>query len=421
MSERVTAAQLTEPREAGYFMAALVVSILVWAACAILIVPILVALGLALSLWLANGLLVAQLKAEAVKIDEVQMPGLAAALARVCGKLDVSPVPELYVMQSGGLLNAFATRHCGRSFVVIYSEILEAYGPESAEIEFLLGHEVGHIKRNHLLKRLLVLPGLLVPLLGNAYSRACELTCDRHGAYATGSLQGAVNAMLILAGGRTAPAQMTPEAFGQQYAAHRGFFVSWHELISGYPTLSHRVAHLLALRDGRPFRRAPRNAFGYLFALFTLGGSGGGGAQMILTVVMVGLVASAALPALAKARAAAREASREAAGRLEMQRLAEAEQAGSEVSAPAPAPVPARPAVKGEAACFQNLRLLDAAKEQAALVHGHGEGDAVPVEEIREFLGSNANRAFACPEGGSYTLNPVGREPACSKHGTLSK
>jgi len=34
-------------------------------------------------------------------------------------------LPDIYIVQSGGLLNAFATRFFGRHFVVLYSDIVE--------------------------------------------------------------------------------------------------------------------------------------------------------------------------------------------------------------------------------------------------------------------------------------------------------
>ena len=68
-------------------------------------------------------------------------------------------------MQAGGILNAFATRFAARDFVVLYSDILEAYGVDSGEIRFLLGHEIGHIRSKHILKNMILLPGLLLPLL----------------------------------------------------------------------------------------------------------------------------------------------------------------------------------------------------------------------------------------------------------------
>jgi len=371
MNQASSLPNLTEPREEAYFIVALVFSILVWLVCVITIVPIVYVVLIGLFIWLANGLLVAQLKADAVLVDQTQFPALAGAFARVCAKLQVAKAPELYVVQSNGVLNAFATRHCGRDFVVVFSDMLEACGPNSPEIEFLLGHEIGHIQRSHLQKRLLLFPGLILPLLGNAYHRACELTCDRYGAFATSDAQGAVHAMMLLADGRQAKQDTNPERFASQYAGHRGFFVSWYELISGYPTLSQRVANLIAVRDGGTLQRAPRNFFAYPFAFFTLGGGGGGGANVMITVAIIALLAAIAIPSFMKSRQDSRRS-----------------------------------------ACINNLRLIDHAKAQLSITNPALKDSYVPtMSELQPYLG----RIPVCHDGGTYTINAINRNPTCSK------
>lgn len=69
--------------------------------------------------------------------------------------------------------------------------------------------------------------------------------------------------------------------------------------------------------------------------------------------------------------------------------------------------------------CANNLRMLDAAKEQAALEHNHKDGDAVSEQEVSPFL-KGRYAGLACPKGGLYTLNPIGQAPACSVHGPLA-
>jgi Zn-dependent protease with chaperone function len=302
MLYQLNADQLVEPRESTYFTVAAVISILVWLICIVTVVPIFYILLFGFFIWLGNGLLVAQLKSEAVQVDQDQMPGLMETFRSACAKLQMTEIPELYILQSGGFLNAFATRFCGRNFVVVYSELLETYGPTSAEIEFLLGHELGHIKRNHIMKYLFLAPGRLVPLLGNAYSRACESTCDRHGAFVARDMQGAVNAMMVLAGGKQATTLMNPNAMAAQYQNNRGFFVSWYELVSGYPTLSHRVSNLLAFKNGQEPVRAGRNPLAYFFALFSIGGRGSAGSNIIITIALIAFLAAILMPAVSKAR-----------------------------------------------------------------------------------------------------------------------
>lgn len=289
---------LVDPREERYFVILLVISILVWALVVLTCFTLPYVLLIGLFLWMANGLLVARLRSEGVEVTPEQEPALYQALVEVCGKLGLTTIPRLYIIQSGGALNAFTTRHSSRQFIVLYSDMLEACGSDSAEIRFVLGHEIGHIQRNHLSKNLLVLPGRILPLIGDAYSRACERTCDRYGAAGTTDVNGAVRAMMMLSAGPEYGKTLRPEAFAAQHATERGFFISWHELTSSYPTLSQRVDNLLAIRSGTVPLRQKRHPLAYVFAFFTLSGPGGGFSSLLLTIIAIGFIAALFIPDL---------------------------------------------------------------------------------------------------------------------------
>ena len=312
---------LVDPREDKYFVALLLISILGWGLVVLTCVGLPYVLLIGFFLWLANGLLVARLRSEGVEITTEQEPALHQALGEVCGRLGLATIPRLYVVQAGGALNAFTTRHSSRNFIVLYSDMLEACGSDSAEVRFVLGHEIGHIRRNHVLKSLFLLPGRIMPLIGDAYSRACERTCDRHGAAAAGESDGAVRAMMMLSAGQQYGRTMNAEKFADQHLSERGFFVSWHELTSAYPTLSQRVAGLLALKTGVSVERAPRHPLAYLFALFTLSGPGGGISSLILTIFVVCFLAALAVPAIEGAVKAGQEARAEQTQRQENVRI----------------------------------------------------------------------------------------------------
>lgn len=365
-------ANLTLSKETTYLAFVVMFSVVMWVAALMTIFLALIALGLGVAIWFANGLLVARLKAEAIKIDETQLPSLAATFHDVCRQVGVAPVPDLYVVQSGGHLNAFTSKHAGRNFVVIYSELLETYGPDSPEIRFLLGHELGHIRSRHILKQILLAPGLMMPLLGNAYSRACEASSDRYGAFVSGDINGSVNAMMVLAGGKHARQLMNPASFAGQYRKFRGFFVSWHELISGYPTLSQRVHNLVALSEGKEPVRAPRHPMGYFFAFFSMGGHGGGAGNLMITVAVIGMLAAIAIPSFMKAR----------------------QQSQTNL-------------------CINNLRQIEAGKEQWALANKMETGAKVTLDDIKAYV-RHPDRVTTCPAGGKIDLKVVGENATCT-------
>jgi Zn-dependent protease with chaperone function len=255
----LTEKNLVHPREGAYFIALLVFSCLLWLC---LLVFILVLPFAALTFWCIHGLLIARLRSESVRITPEQHPELHATFTEVSEKLGLSEVPELYILQAGGFLNAFATRFTGRNFVVIYSSMAEILGTSGPLMKFLMGHEIGHIHRKHLLKKVALLPGTIIPLLNQAYHRACESTCDRYGAYASEDLNASMQALTVLASGRMA-GQVDTGHFAVQHFNARGFFVSWHELASTYPTLSQRVAQILGFQDPQYAQRPDRNPLAY--------------------------------------------------------------------------------------------------------------------------------------------------------------
>ena len=340
MAEDLTPANLTIPRERTLFIVILIFSCLVWLLCIVTIAPIIGLLVAAFFLWFAHGLLIGRIKSEAVRLDINQAPGLSQVFANVCSRLNLARVPDLYLMQAGGVLNAFATRFCARDFVVLYSDILEAYGPDSGEIKFLLGHEIGHIRSRHILKNMLLLPGLFLPLLGSAYNRACESSCDRHGAFASENEAASVRAMMILSGGKEVGRDLLAEAFSNQHHKSRGFFVSLHEVFSSYPTLSKRVSDLLDLQKHQTTPRPSRNPLAYLLALFVPGARFGIlGVAVVFYIVII--LFGAALPMVNQFKKRAEATMQKARVEAEAARQDQREQSGEgEEAVPAVSPSP---------------------------------------------------------------------------------
>lgn len=192
---------------------------------------------------MTRGLLLGRILGSAVRVSERQLPQLFDQAREAASRLGMETLPDLYIVQSGGVLNAFATRFFGRQFVVLLSEVMDIAGEHGEDaVGFVLAHELAHHKRGHLQKHLLFLPGRVIPFLGQAYSRGCELTCDRHGAACYPN--GAVTGLLALAAGTRVHQRVDAALFAQQVTTEAGFWRSFAEVLSLHPILPRRVAEL---------------------------------------------------------------------------------------------------------------------------------------------------------------------------------
>ncbi len=253
--------QLINRRERVYYAAMVVVSLLAYGGLifAGLSNPevgtsiIAYALMFALLGLFAHGLALGRVRGNAVRVSAKQFPLLHRMAADYSRRLGLKDVPSVYVMESGGMLNAFATRFLGRDFVIVYSDVLElALAQGETAVGFIMGHELAHIWRGHLKHRWLTLPGRFVPYLGAAYSRACEYSCDRIGAFC--QPEGAISGLLALAAGKQLHAHVDVKEYAAQAETERDFWTKRVELMSTHPLLPKRVAALLKAGIAVPTR-----------------------------------------------------------------------------------------------------------------------------------------------------------------------
>ena len=230
---------LVHSKEKIDFGICLVISVLIYVGLIVSMIGIIYIVGGVLIGLMIHGLLIGHLRGNAIRVTSRQFPEVLAATTELARKLEM-PVPTVYVLQSGGALNAFATRFIGRDFVVLYSDVLEvAYLQGEAAVRFIVAHELAHIKRGHLRWRWAIYPGLMVPFLGTAYSRACEYTCDSFGAYC--QPDGAVAGLLVLAAGGKLYRRVDTHEYCRQTDTDGGFWTSFAEILSTHPNLAKRV------------------------------------------------------------------------------------------------------------------------------------------------------------------------------------
>lgn len=242
----------------------------------------------------AQSALITWIKGNGVKISAGQFPDLHERHTRCCQTLGITPCPDAYLINGGGVLNAFATRFLGRNFVVLYSNIVDAMADKPEAINFYIGHELGHIQRKHLQWGPFIWPASILPLLGTAYSRACEYTCDQFGRACCDESQSALQGLAALAAGEKRWATLSVPAYLEQANETRGFWMSFHELVADYPWLVKRAA-----RINNPTYTSPsRNPFAWLLALFVPRfGLGGGMAGLLVMVAIIGILAAISIPA----------------------------------------------------------------------------------------------------------------------------
>lgn len=210
-----------------------------------------VAFGLmALILWIARALGYAQQRAGAIRMSPTQFPEGYRMVAEAARRQGMRRVPDAYVQLGNGTINAFASGHGFRRFVVVYSDLFEVGGhardPEA--LRFIIGHEVGHLAAGHVSYFRYVFTNLLaqIPILGPALSRAQEYTADNYGYDFCPS--GSAGTMAVLGAGKYLNADVNVNELADRAPAEKGLWLHIVNWLSSHPILTWRA---YALRDRR--------------------------------------------------------------------------------------------------------------------------------------------------------------------------
>ncbi|WP_437670757.1 M48 family metallopeptidase [Sorangium sp. So ce131] len=291
----------------------------------------------------------ARLLSEAVRVNVRLLPNVAQSFARLSRHAELGKELEAYVFAEPQI-NAFVAE--GRSHLLVGVSSGAVSALSSEELEFVIGHELGHAVYGHL-----DVPANHLVANGNldleraqlvlSFQRAAEVSADRAGLVCCGSLEVAANAIFKTLSGLTIPGlKVDPVELAQQWehlvdeVVDVGRRDQW-QLSHPFPPLRLRallsfwrhgpgpaaddeVRRLLALMDAQPAQKA--DADDPFLARFLFWGS--------LYVALAGGKATtpeqrARLAALAPASADAAEAVRGGAGAAELalQRFQEARRA----------------------------------------------------------------------------------------------
>ena len=253
-------------------------------------------LGFVAYLFVHSGF-IAHIKGNGVKVTEAQFPDLHRSLQECCRKIGMATPPEMYLLRTD-FFNALATKFLGRNFIVLFSDVVDALEDEPGAIDFYIGHELGHIHRKHLKWSAFLFPALLLPVLGAAYRRSQEYTCDRYGASCCSGESQIRAALAAISAGNTRWKTLQPAGYLAQVPQTAGFWMSFHELTNDYPWMTKRMASALAFARNEEIEHPRRSFFAGVLSLFVPRvGAGGGPASLLVTIAVIGILAAVAIPA----------------------------------------------------------------------------------------------------------------------------
>lgn len=282
------------PTEIPLFVLSILASIPIWLFLVFSVIGIVYALAIGAFLFVVHLGLVARVRGSGVRLSQEQFPELHQRVQRLAQEMGIADLPDVYLIQSGGTLNAFATKFLGANLVVLYTELLDACGSDTAARDMIIAHELGHIHAGHLRWRWLTAPAHMIPFLGPALSRAREYTCDRYGHRGAGDHDGALRGLTLLAAGPIGSRSMNRVAFARQGVDLQTGWMTIGEWFASHPPLAKRVTAL----DPSLAALVPSSGRGPARALAILG------CVAILPIVAAGVVVSQ-FPAWLRRQAAA--------------------------------------------------------------------------------------------------------------------
>ena len=299
---------LRDPRESVLFGICCTFSMLVWGIIAILLlvvvarVPMLL-LGIvfyALLGWLTvtaiKAFLVTFVRGNGIMVGPDQLPHVYEAVQRAAATLG-APLPEIYVIQFGGMREAMTKTFVGRKLLILSAELVEDCD-DGLELHMLMGREMAHFRFSHVPWRFWLTPSMALPLIYPAWRRSAQYTADRCGMLVCGDTRAAYRTLLILAAGGKLGRRAEARPHSRQVARSGGFWMTLSHTIGFLPAINWRAARLLAAAAGGRHAtvKPQRSIFATIICALSPGGAGKAGSlgaiggALVSTVFIVALV-----------------------------------------------------------------------------------------------------------------------------------
>ena len=219
-------------------------------------VPIIVIIG-----YLASRSRHHSLLENATRVTAQTAPELAPLINDCSIRLQVEPV-EVFIAPSSQL-NAYTFGMDHPKSIVLYSSLFKLMDRD--EIQFIIGHEMGHVKLGHTWLNTLVggmagIPsasaaGVIMELAFQWWNRACEYSADRAGVLACGKPTKAITALVKLEAGPAARTQAGMQTAIQRIEAADGDLTeNIAELLASHPMISNRIEQIRRFTSTQEYR-----------------------------------------------------------------------------------------------------------------------------------------------------------------------
>lgn len=190
----------------------------------------------------------ASVKAASLKITQNNFPEIYSLIHSYAYRLGMKRVPEAYIVQQNGMLNAFSSFIFGRQYILINTEIFEVAYREHKDMNalaFIIAHEISHIYYGHatLHYNLPILFSSNIPFFGQIASRTREFSCDRLAQRLTN--YDGVRAIMMLIVDRHLYPMVDVQDYVNTTINERGFFLWLINLLSSHPTMPKRLRALI--------------------------------------------------------------------------------------------------------------------------------------------------------------------------------
>lgn len=198
---------------------------------------------------------------QARQVTSQTAPDLVPLIQANSARLQVEPV-NVFIVPSNQL-NAYTFGMDSPKAIVLYSSLFKIMDPD--EIQFILGHEMGHVKLGHTWLNTLVggmagIPSSLgaaaiMELAFRWWNRACEYSADRAGVLACGKPNKAISALVKLEAGPAALTQTGMQAAMQHISTEDDDLMhNIEELGASHPMIARRIEEIRRFANTQAYR-----------------------------------------------------------------------------------------------------------------------------------------------------------------------